>query len=165
MDNMDGKSGTTFILLQNSFNEERLPELRGFLEQLPGSQKFAIEVRNPGFNQSEAFCDLLHEFNVSNVITDTAGERSIVHKTVTSNSAFIRFVGNGLVDTDYARIDAWIDQIETWISQGVNEFYCLHHQPNQVRRFSGFAAKYMIDQINLRLPNLKIKTPFDYSID
>lgn len=163
MDSMDGKLGTTFILLQNSFNKDRLHELRGFLEQLPVSQKFAIEVRNSNFNQSEAFCDLLHEFNISNVITDTAGERSIIHKTVTSNSAFIRFVGNGLIETDYNRINAWIDQIETWVNQGVNEFFFLHHQPNQARRLSGFAAKYMIDQINLRLPNLKIKSPHDYS--
>jgi uncharacterized protein YecE (DUF72 family) len=159
MDNMGKKSGTTFILLQNNFGPERLSELDKFLGYLPREQSFAVEIRNPIFNQSIELCQILNHHNIANVITDTAGKREVVHTSVSNDTAFIRFVGNGIQETDYHRINLWIEQIKEWISCGVTNFYCLHHQPNQNRRLSGYSAQYMIQKINEEFPNYPVYSP------
>tara|TARA_Y100001934_G_scaffold283723_1_gene406019 strand:+ start:5026 stop:5916 length:891 start_codon:yes stop_codon:yes gene_type:complete len=159
MDSMGKKAGTTFILLQNNFGLERLEELNKFLSYLPHEQSFAVEIRNPFFNQSLEICQVLNQNNVANVITDTAGKRDVVHTSVSNQTAFIRFVGNGSPDTDLPRIDSWIKQIKNWIEHGVTTFYCLHHQPHENRRLSGYSAKYMIEQLNKAFPRNKIHIP------
>ena len=163
MDTMGKKAGTTFILLQNNFEPKRLKELEKFLSYLPIEQNFAIEIRNPRFNQSLELCELLNQYNIASVITDTAGKREVVHTSVSNSTAFIRFVGNGITESDHKRIDLWIQQITNWISYGVNTFYCLHHQPNENRRLSGYSAKYMIEKINKKFPNQKINIPKIFS--
>lgn len=162
MDSMGKKAGTTFVLLQNSFNKERLTEFDQFLSYLPHEQSFAVEIRNPGFNQSIELAQVLSSNNIASVITDTAGEREVVHQMTTNNTAYIRFVGNGLVKSDYQRIDEWINNIGKWIDNGITNFYCLHHQPNQNRRFAGYAAKYMIDELKNKMPNISVQSPKIY---
>lgn len=159
MDSMGKKAGTTFILLQNSFGKERLSELEGFLKELPQEQEFAVEIRNPFFNQSLELGELLHQYNVANVITDTAGMRNVVHQMPTNETLYIRFVGNGLVESDYARMSEWVKQFEIWIKRGIRKFYCLHHQPNQHRSYAGYAAKYMIEEINKTIQGINISVP------
>ncbi len=159
MNTMGKKAGTTFILLQNSFGPERLHELDKFLGYLPQEQSFAVEIRNPLFNQSFELYEVLNKHDVANVITDTAGKREVVHTSVSNNTAFIRFVGNGIKETDYHRINLWIEQIKEWVSCGVTNFYCLHHQPNENRRLSGYSAQYMIHQLNKEFPNQSIYSP------
>lgn len=159
MDFMREKAGTTFILLLNSFGMDRLPELESFLARLPKEQSFAIECRNPQVNATEQFNVLLHKYNVANVITDTAGRRDVVHRIVTGNKAFVRFVGNGLVETDYNRIKDWTTIFNDWTKAGVQEIVCLHHQPNQHRSFSGYSAKFMIEQILKQVTTTNLKAP------
>tara|TARA_Y100000739_G_C20543066_1_gene434535 strand:- start:181 stop:1068 length:888 start_codon:yes stop_codon:yes gene_type:complete len=163
MDKMGQKAGTTFILLQNNFGPERLKELEKFLSYLPYEQSFAVEIRNPGFNQSFELIQTLNQHNIANVITDTAGKRDVVHTSVSNNTAFIRFVGNGITETDNFRIDLWIQQIKNWVSNGITTFYCLHHQPNDNRKLSGYSAKYMIEKLNQEFPNSKINTPITFN--
>lgn len=165
MNTMGEKAGTTFILLQNSFNAERLKELDTFLSYLPKEQSFATEIRNPTFNQSEALGDILHKHNIANVCTDTAGERDVVQTMITNNTAYVRFVGNNLVKTDYERIDAWVNKFKQLTNQGVQNFYCLHHQPNTNRAKSGFAASYMIEQIKAAFPEVDLKKPHNFSFE
>ncbi|MAW65392.1 MAG: hypothetical protein CMD18_04260 [Flavobacteriales bacterium] len=159
MDTMGQKAGTTFILLQNSFGSERLEELDKFLGYLPKEQSFAVEIRNPIFNQSYELYEVLNKHNIANVITDTAGKREVVHTSVSNDTAFIRFVGNGIQEIDYHRINLWIEQIKEWVSCGVTNFYCLHHQPNENRRLSGYSAQYMIQKINEEFPNHPVYSP------
>ena len=131
IDSMGKKAGTTFILLQNSFGKERLSELEGFLKELPQEQEFAVEIRNPFFNQSLELGELLHQYNVANVITDTAGMRNVVHQMPTNETLYIRFVGNGLVESDYARMSEWVKQFEIWIKEGFGNFIaCIINQIN-----------------------------------
>ena len=162
MDKMGKKAGTTFILLQNNFNEERLEELNKFLHYLPHEQSFAVEIRNAEFNQSQELIQVLNKHKIASVITDTAGERSVTHTAVSSNTAFIRFVGNGLLKSDYERIDLWVNQIQQWVNLGVRNFYCLHHQPNKNGSFSGYSAKYMIEALNNQFPKYKVRPPSVY---
>lgn len=163
IEKINHKVGSNFILLQNNFPAERLTELEQFLKHLPTEQNYSVELRNPEVNQSQELGELLNNYNCAHVITDTAGRRDVVHQMITGNKVFIRFVGNGLVDTDFKRIDAWILKLKKWIKQGVNEVYFLIHQPEQRRTTSAILAKYAIDQMNIHLPNTNLKSPVDYT--
>lgn len=163
IDKMDSTAGTSFMLMQNNFSIERIQELEKFLQHLPTEQEYALEIRNPEFNSSKELFELLNQYNIANVITDTAGRRDIIHQMNSNKTAYIRFVGNGLVATDYQRIDAWIDKLNDWTNQGIENVYFLIHQPNQKRHFSALLVKYMIDQLNKKFSNLDLFSPIDYS--
>ena len=163
IDTMGLKAGTSFMLLQNNFSLSRLPELEKFIKYLPNEQEYAFEIRNPELNQTQELGALLNQYNIAHVVTDTAGRRDVVHQMTTNNTAYIRFVGNGLIETDYKRIDAWILRLGEWIDQGLNKIYFMIHQPDQLRSFSAILAKYTIETLNIKYPNLGLKTPIDYT--
>lgn len=71
---------------------------------------------------------IFKELGVGMVITDTAGRGDCVHQCLTTSIAFIRFVGNQLHSTDYARIDSWINCLKSWIEKGGKEVYFFVHQ-------------------------------------
>lgn len=159
LSSMEKKVGTTFILLQNNFGPERLIELDKFLGYLPKEQSFAVEIRNPIFNYSLELCEVLNKHNIANVITDTAGRRDVVHTSVSNKTAYVRFVGNGIQNSDNHRIDLWIEQIKKWVSCGVTQFYFLFHQPNENRSLSGYSVQHMTKKINQNFPTNMINVP------
>jgi uncharacterized protein YecE (DUF72 family) len=56
----------------------------------------AIEVRSAEWFEEEnfeKFSQLLEENNIANIIVDTAGRRDMLHMRLTSDTAFIRYVG------------------------------------------------------------------------
>lgn len=163
IDTMGKKAGTSFMLMQNNFSLARLDELEKFLQYLPTEHEYAIEIRNPELNKTHALGTLLNQYNIAHVVTDTAGRRDVIHQMTTNNTAYIRFVGNGLVETDYKRIDDWIKRLGEWINQGVNKIYFMVHQPDQLRSFSAILVRYTIQQINSKYPNLNLKVPIDYT--
>ncbi len=63
------------------------------------------------------------------VITDVAGRRDVLHQRVTSNTVVIRFVGNNLHDSDYQRLNDWIERLYHWNLNGVENIYFFVHQP------------------------------------
>ncbi len=163
IDAMGQKAGTSFMLMQNNFSLSRLAELEKFIQHLPREQDYALEIRNPELNKTQELGALLNQYNIAHVITDTAGRRDVVHQMTTNNTAYIRFVGNGLVETDYRRIDAWILRLGEWIDQGLSKIYFMIHQPDQLRSFSAILVKYTIEQINKKHPKLNLKLPLDYT--
>jgi hypothetical protein len=44
----------------------------------------------------------------------------------------IRFVGNLLHPTDYARVDAWALRLKSWLGQGLRRAYFFIHQPDNI---------------------------------
>lgn len=160
---MEATAGTSFMLMQNNFSIERLNELEKFIQHLPEEQEYALEIRNPEFNKSQELFELLNNYNIAHVITDTAGRRDIIHQMNTNKTAYIRFVGNGLLPSDYDRIDKWIEKLDDWINKGIEKVYFLIHQPNQKRHFSAILVKYMIDELNKKFPDLNLQSPIDYS--
>lgn len=163
IDSMGTKAGTQFVLMQNNFSASRIPELEKFIQHLPSEQNFAFEIRNPELNQSKELGDLLHQYNMSHVITDTAGRRDVVHQMITNNTVYIRFVGNGLIESDYQRIDSWVQKLNQLISQGVSNIYFMIHQPDQARSLSAILVSYAIEQIKKHHPNTGLKTPINYT--
>jgi uncharacterized protein YecE (DUF72 family) len=163
IDTMKQKAGTSFLLLQNNFSAKRLTELEKFIQYLPVEQEYAFEIRNPELNQTSELGSLLNQYNIAHVITDTAGRRDVIHQMITNNTAYIRFVGNGLITTDYERIDKWVRKLDEWIKKGLNKIYFMIHQPDQLRSFSAILVKYTIEQINKRHPDLNLKAPDNLS--
>lgn len=144
--------GLSFLQLPPQFSLAQSHHLKSFLEKWPQELSLAVEFRHESWfvQQSlvaQAF-DLLQKHGVSCVISDTAGHRELVHASLTSSQQVIRFVGNQLHETDYARIDEWIFRIQSWFEQGLNELYFFLHEPDDA--LAPEIAVYFIEQLNER---------------
>ena len=111
--------GIPFLQLPPSFSPQIGKSLFTYLSDWPSDVPLAVEFRHPDWFSNarirdRAF-DLLEERRISPVITDTAGRRDVIHQRLTTDSVFIRFVGNRLHATDYLRIDTWVRRIERWL--------------------------------------------------
>ncbi|MEJ7681105.1 MAG: DUF72 domain-containing protein [Segetibacter sp.] len=98
----------------------------------------------------------LSKLNVGYIITDTAGRRDCVHMYLTIPKAFIRFVGNSLDDTDYIRIDAWVDRIKFWLDNGLEELYFFMHMHDEA--YSPELSSYLVERLNT-VCKLSLKKP------
>jgi hypothetical protein len=67
---------------------------------------------------------------------------------LTVPKCFIRFVGNNLHETDYTRIDEWIERLVSWLNNGLSEIYFFMHHTEE--RNSPELCDYAIEQINKR---------------
>jgi hypothetical protein len=65
---------------------------------------------------------------------------------LTTSSAFIRFVGNSLHPTDYARCDDWIQRIKSWQESGIERIFFFMHQHEELH--SPELCRYVIEEIN-----------------
>lgn len=165
LDTMGSKAGTTFMLMPSYFNLSKWNELKTFLDYVPQGFPLAIEIRDAAFYNNEDFISMLHEKDVATVITDTPGDRPIVHQLLTNNTLFVRFVGADLHLSDYIRIDAWVPKIVDWVNRGVENVYFFMHQPAPNKFKSGPIAADMINKLNKKLKNIQLKAPIDYSIE
>ena len=93
-----------------------LDTTEAFIQSLPKDIELFVELRNPQwFLNPEAFnavFSMLERNKTGSIITDASGRRDCVHMRLTTPTAFIRFVGNGLYPTDYTRVDDWVQRIK-----------------------------------------------------
>lgn len=133
LDGMREKMGCAFIQLPPYFGADRLNLLMGFLDRWPGVLPLAVEVRHESWFAdpfaTEALMDALAARNMAAVITDVAGRRDVLHNYITAPRTMIRFVGNGLPDSDFARMKAWTDKLREW---NLPETYFFPHQPDNI---------------------------------
>lgn len=155
--------GYSFLQVPPYFDYQRLPVLQAFLERLPNHIPLAIEIRQENWFDTprflEAFSELLQHHNIATVITDVAGRRDVLHQLITNETAMIRFVGNGLHETDYRRIDDWVKRLSEWFDKGLHQVYFFTHQPDNV--LAPEMAEYFVNALNaaydvdIRGPKLK----------
>ncbi len=154
---LDIHLGCCFMQLPPYFGFDRLSLLETFLQRFPKHIPLAIEVRHESWfsktEHSEALFQLLERQNTSAVITDVAGRRDVLHQRLTNRTAMIRFVGNGLPPSDYSRIDAWVERINSWFENGLSELYFFTHEPDNL--LAPELALYLSQQIQ---KNTKIQT-------
>ena len=152
--------GPIFIQLSESFAPYRKNELFAFLQDLPKSFQFFVELRHSDWflegSLKQELLNFLKENNIGFVITDTSGRRDCAHMHLTTKKAFIRFVGNGLLSTDYKRIDDWVARIKIWVDQGIEQVFFFLHLLDEV--YAPELSIYMIDQLNESC-GLDIKKP------
>lgn len=145
----DEKLGVVFLQMKDNFLPKNLDRLAEFIELFPQNTPLAVEVRNTSwFNEPdifEAYSELLKQNNVTNIIVDTAGRRDLLHMRLTTDSAFIRYVGANH-ESDYPRLDDWVERVVKWRSQGLKNLYFFVHQ-NEERESPKLSA-YFIEKLN-----------------
>ena len=143
--------GTVFLQMHNNFAPKDWDRVVNFVDAWPREVPLAIEFRHTDWFNKPEVADklyyLLEEHNICNVLVDTAGRRDIMHMRMTSDEAFIRFVGANH-PSDYDRLDAWVDRLDTWMEQGLRQIDFFIHQ--NVEKESPLLATHFIKQMNSR---------------
>jgi uncharacterized protein YecE (DUF72 family) len=154
------KLGPLFLQLSDNYTPKSFPELKAYLEQLPKDVPVFVELRHKEWfavpeNRDKVFA-MLRDLNIGAVITDATGRRDVVHMNLPTPHAFIRFVGNGLHPTDYARVDEWVERIKQWQQLGLQSVWFLMHQHEE--EFSPKLADYVVEKLNETL-GTQLKRP------
>ena len=155
------KLGMIFLQMHENFAPKDFEKLENFIQNFPKGYPLAVELRHEDwFSNEENFnqlVSLLEKHNISNIIVDTAGRRDMVHMRLTSEEAFVRFVGAN-IPSDYERLDEWIETIKLWRAEGLQKLYFFIHQNLELE--SPMLAKYFIKKLNDDL-DLDIRGPQD----
>ena len=142
--------GPIFLQVSESYHPDKRDKLFNYLKTLPTDLQFFLEVRHPQWfaNASirKELFDTLRELNIGAVITDTASRRDCAHMELTVPKTFIRYVGNSLHETDYTRIDAWIERMKYWLNNGLQELYFFMHMHDEA--YSPELTVYLVDKMN-----------------
>ncbi|MEX0771866.1 MAG: DUF72 domain-containing protein [Balneolales bacterium] len=153
------KLGMVFLQMHNNFQPKDFDRLQEFVENFPEDIPLALELRNPDWFKDQDvyndYCRLLEEHRRTNIIVDTAGRRDLLHMRLTSDSAFIRYVGANH-ESDYNRLDDWIERVVKWRSQGLKNLYFFVHQ--NIEKESPLLSAYFIEKVNMAC-NLHLKRP------
>lgn len=151
---LNEKLGTIFLQMPENFgptaaNVQRLVE---FVGKWPGEQPLAVELRHGNwFGDPGVAADLyalFEEHDIANIVTDTAARRDLLHMRLTTPRAFVRYVGANH-DSDYTRLDDWVDRLERWSADGVRHIEFFVHQNHELE--SPLLARYFVEQLNERL--------------
>lgn len=157
--NLKEKLGMIFLQMPQNFAPKSFDVLEQFVQSWPKDVKLALELRHTDWyangQTAEQLYHLLEANEISHVITDTAGRRDLMHMRLTSPYAFIRYTGANH-ETDYTRMDDWLDRFEVWKDQGLKGFYFFVHQNLEVA--SPLLSSYFIEKLNKRF-GYEIKIP------
>ena len=150
--NFKDKLGMVFLQMHDNFRHKNFDRLKAFVETFPKEIPLAVELRNTEWfnneNISSELYDLFENNNVTNIITDTAGRRDLLHMRLTTPHAFVRYVGANHT-SDYSRLDDWLERIKTWIDNGLQNLYFFVHQNIEVE--SPLLSAYFIKKLNNEL--------------
>ena len=142
--------GASFLQLPPYFTPHQADVLVNFLENVPEEIPVAVEFRHedwfrPSAVVAETFRQM-EQMGISTVLTDVAGRRDALHMRLTTPTAMVRFVGNGLHPSDYRRVEDWAERLGAWFKGGVQTVYFFVHQPDNV--LSPDLALYFIRLLN-----------------
>ncbi len=153
--------GPSWILLPPGFPPSQRRTLRAFLDRWSGELALAVELRHEEWFVpenasllSETFAHF-EETGTTAILTDVAGRRDVLHQRLTSGRAIVRFVGNRLHATDYARVDAWSERLASWLDRGLGTVFLWLHQPEEalnVEIAERFAKSFEAHGIATRKP-------------
>jgi uncharacterized protein YecE (DUF72 family) len=157
---LEEKLGCCFIQLPPNFSVDKKHLLEQFLQTWPSSIPLAVELRHPSWythpDQTRSMLELLARHQKAAVITDVAGRRDVLHMGLSHPISMIRFVGNDLHETDYQRIDAWVQRLENWYQKGLQRVYFFTHEPDNIR--APELAAYLMHTAR-RIPGLQLRGP------
>lgn len=156
---LEEKLGMLFLQMPDNFGPKNWEILKDYLEVWPSGFPLALELRHTGWydgswDNSELYAHL-EKKNITHIITDTAGRRDIMHMRLTTPTAFIRYNGAN-VDSDYTRLDDWLDRLKLWADQGIENIYFFVHQNHE--EASPLLSAYLIEKVNKEF-GMDIKIP------
>ncbi|MEO0788355.1 MAG: DUF72 domain-containing protein [Bacteroidota bacterium] len=132
-DRFGHKLGCCFVQLPPYFGYDRLNLLELFLEAWPKSLPIAVEFRHESWFTSperiDQWIEVLKAHGATAVITDVAGRRDVMHMQLSSARTMVRWVGNGLIESDYERLADWVEIFRQW---KLMETYIFPHQPDNL---------------------------------
>ena len=152
--------GPAFLQLSDNFGPKNFEILESYLEGLPKDFKLFVELRHKDWFADEQVrndvFEMFRKFNKGAVITDATGRRDCVHMNLPTPDAFVRFVGNGIHEIDFPRIDDWADRLASWIDQGLQSVYFFLHQHDESN--TPELADYTVKKFNEKL-NAALERP------
>lgn len=157
---LQDRVGPSFLQLPPSFGPRDLPVLDRFLDALPGTFSYAVEIRHHLFF-AEAESELnavLKSQGVDRVVFDTRGLHSTrsddaagreaqrkkpkvpVRFLATGRFPFVRFVGHPEVEKNLPLLKEWVPVVANWIREGRTPFVFMHapddfYAPQLARQF------------------------------
>ncbi|MBZ9631790.1 DUF72 domain-containing protein [Salegentibacter sp. LM13S] len=153
------KLGMVFLQMPGNFAPKFIDRLNNFFTHWPKEIPLSAELRHKEWYADEKAANELYEFlkkrNVAHVITDTAGRRDLIHMRLSNTTAFIRYNGANH-SSDYTRLDDWLDRLEEWHKEGLENVYFFVHQ--NVEEASPLLSAYFIEKFNKRFKT-DIKIP------
>lgn len=148
---LEEKLGMIFLQMHENFKPKDFDRLAHFLQSFPKGFPLAVEVRNEEWFADQTifnnYCQLLEQTNKTNIIVDTAGRRDMLHMRLTSTVAFVRYVSAN-DDSDEKRLNDWLDIIEDWRANGLQQLYFFIHQNLELE--SPMIATEFIQKVNTR---------------
>lgn len=155
-----GHAGPLHLQLGDNFSPKSFLQLKAYLEQLPETYQVAVEVRNKDWFAAEQhrleLFELFKRLGMIWVITDTAGRRDCAHMELPTPHTVVRFVGNRPDQSDYRRLDEWVDRFAKWKELGLQSIWFFIHQHDE--KFTPMMCDYFIEKLNLKL-GTTIKRP------
>ena len=155
------KLGMCFLQLHDNFKPQNFDRLIKTIEYWPKDIPLAVELRNSEWFNNEQVASkvyqLFEENGISNIITDTAGRRDLLHMRLTTQKVFVRYVGANHI-SDYSRLDDWMTRIKNWSETGMEKLYFFVHQ--NLEKESPLLSAYLINKINHEL-NWNLKPPME----
>jgi uncharacterized protein YecE (DUF72 family) len=158
MSHLDEKLGMIFLQVHDNFQPKDMSRVERFVSEFPKDVELGIEVRNKTWFEGKAaddFYKLLQSFHVSNIVVDTAGRRDMLHMRLSTETAFIRFVGANVV-SDYTRLDEWVERIASWREMGLQKLYFFVHQ--NIEEESPLLSAHFTTKLNEQL-GLSLRVP------
>ena len=153
------KLGMCFLQMHDNFKPKDISRLEQFLKDFPAIIPLAVELRNEEWYSDKKNYDALYELLVKYqrtfVLVDTAGRRDLLHMRLSSSTAFVRYVGANH-ESDYKRLDDWIERIKKWEKEGLQELYFFVHQNIELE--SPLLSAYFIEKMNKEF-KLDLKIP------
>lgn len=150
--NLKEKLEMPFVQMHSNFGPKNMERLEPFFRAIPKDLKIAVEFRHTDwFNDPEVaneLYELQEKYGVTNIIVDSAGRRDLLHMRMTSDSAFIRYNGANH-QSDYDRLDDWVERLGEWVDQGLKNIYFFVHQ--NLEKASPLLSAHFIKNANKRL--------------
>lgn len=150
--NLKDKLGTLFLQMHDNFGPKNWDRVVRFVQYWPKEFPLAMEFRHTDWFNDEKVAEelyhLLEENNIANILVDTAGRRDIMHMRLTNNEAFIRYVGANH-ESDYARLDDWVERLSDWKAKGLTNIHFFVHQNMELE--SPLLSAYFIQKLNEKL--------------
>lgn len=163
---LESRLGACFLQLPPTFGRGSLPVLATFLAHWPSYLPLLVEGRHADlFTDAlvrDDYFSLLEAHGVGAVLTDVSGRRDVLHQRLTSTTAMIRFVGNGLHATDFSRIDAWVERLMSWYECGLREVFFFAHEPDNI--LAPDLASYICTRFQL-YQQVVVRGPSDFSME
>ncbi|QLY61368.1 DUF72 domain-containing protein [Citrobacter freundii] len=147
MSPLEARIGQYWLQLPATFSPRDLPALWAFLDALPASFTYGVEVRHPEFftkgEDEKWFNRGLHERGVNRVILDSRPVHAAVphseairdaqrkkpkvpvHAVVTANNPMVRFIGSDNMEQNRTLFNVWLAKLSLW-KQTTTPYLFLH---------------------------------------